>query len=361
MRRLPVSAATVLCLAFGPTAHAGVFLFGADPSVNIPTLITHPYGYTGTGGALTVEICLSATAVPIQAQVQQAINMWNARMVAHGNCTGRCSTLEDEPPPETNYFIVPTIVHELGHCALGLDHTNNDDNTSHTNTYAETSITNGDDKVPGSSDDVVTILPGARVLHFFRISDNNPFTIDGTVIDSLTYTRRFSDLPPGHLWPANGNRRVGSLLIEPTFSHSLMYSLGGPDTTYSAFIADDVNTVVFGETGLDEFAAPPDDADNYSVQLALVPTCTNADVQVRFSSLPGGNNRPLGLCDNIDIALIPIQGQSPRHYRLVPANAPNPWAVLTIDNGADWDVSALPFSDGFEAGDTSFWSYVSEP
>lgn len=44
MRRLPVSAATVLCLAFGPTAHAGVFLFGADPSVNIPTLITHPYG-----------------------------------------------------------------------------------------------------------------------------------------------------------------------------------------------------------------------------------------------------------------------------------------------------------------------------
>lgn len=361
MSRYSTIAVVALGLAFAIPARSGVFLFGADPAVNNPTLITHPYGYTGTGGSLTVRICLSSTAAQIQAQVQQAIDMWNTRLVAHGNCSGHCSTLEDTPPPETNYIIVPAIVHELGHCALGIDHINNDDNASHTNTYGESSITNGADGIPGSSDDVVTPLPGARVLHFFRFADDNPFTIDATVIDSFTYTRRISDLPPGHLWPASGNRRVGTLLGEPVFSHSLMYSLLGPATTYSAFIADDINTVAYAESGLDELAAPPDDADNYSVQLALVADCTSADVQFRFSSLAGGNSRPHGLCDNIDIALIPIQGQSPRHYRLVPANAPNPWAVLTIDNALDWDVSALPFSDGFESADTSFWSLVTEP
>lgn len=81
----------------------------------------------------------------------------------------------------------------------------------------------------------------------------------------------------------------------------------------------------------------------------------------RCSRTPRCNDRRLGLCDFFRIVGIPIAGQSLRHYRLASVGNPVPYAALTVDNGHDWDVSALPFHDGFDAGDTSFWSFVTEP
>ncbi|MBZ0089036.1 MAG: hypothetical protein K8H90_01525 [Thermoanaerobaculia bacterium] len=336
-----------------------MFIFADHPTIDNPSLIVHPYDYTGTGGSYTVNVCLSATATQIASQVQQAIDFWNAYPVSVGNCSGRCSTYEDSPPPEDNYFIVWTIVHELGHCALGLHHPNRDID-SRTRTYQGTvnEPPNNPDNVPGSSDDVASPLPGARLIHWYRVGQNNPFFNDASPIDNSTFTRVFANLPAGHNWAANGNRRVGVLLNQPVFSHSMMYTLGGPDTTYIALIPDDVDTVLFGASGLDEEALT---ADDYSVDLQLVADCANADIQVRFSSIAGGNDRPLGICDEIQLTGIPIAGQSLRHYRLEPDGSPWPYSVITIDNAHNWDVSALPFSDGFETGDASFWSFITEP
>lgn len=349
----------VIAWAVAAPARAGVFVFSDDSNVDNPSLVVHPYGYTGTGGLVTVDVCLSATGQQIASQVQQAIDFINTFPRGVGNCSGRCSTIEDSPPPETNFFIVWTIVHELTHCTLGLHHPNRDQD-SRTRTYQGTvrEPFENPDGVPGSSDDVAEPLPGARLVHWYRLGQNDPFYDDASPIDNTTFTRRIADLPAGHTWAANGNRSVGSHLDYPVFSHSLMYGLGGPNTTYSAFTPDDVNTIRFAASGLDEIAQNDDD---YALQLQIVPDCSSADVQVRFSSLAGGNDRSLGLCDQVKLVGIPIPGQTLRHYRLAPDGSPWPYAVVTVDNGHDWDVSALPFPDGFESGDTSFWSYVTEP
>jgi hypothetical protein len=67
-----------------------------------------------------------------------------------------------------------------------LGHANWDDLplTSFTNSKDAASIDDGLDNIRGSRDDVPSPLPGSRVLHWFRVSDNNPVVIDGTVIDS---------------------------------------------------------------------------------------------------------------------------------------------------------------------------------
>ena len=331
-----------LCFLVTPV-FSGVFLL-SDSSGFEPFIVVHPAGYTGTGGQLDVRICVefgSSTLVP---PLMTAMSIWNTLVPTLQNCDG-CRLWEEGPSGSAApSSMESTMLHELGHCAMGIDHINwaiNDN--SFTNTKDATSIDAGADGVRGSRDDIVSPLPGARLIHWFRIMDNDPFVIDGTVIDSSTFTRVFNDLPPGSSWSASGNRGVGDLL-GLTDTQSVMYSGIDDAQRYRDLTADDVNTVRLGMVGLDLLVGGGDD---YSVNLLYEADCASSDIEVRFSSLGPGR---FGVCE-ADLALIPT-GLLEIHHRIVPASGETR-IVVEINQDRMWDVV---FANGFEEGNLSQWA-----
>jgi len=127
-------------------------------------------------------------------------------------------------------------------------------------------VANCDDMLgcfPGvpKSDPSQTVPPFA-ITH--PLADNNPVIVDATVIDEATYSRSVAaNLPAGHTWAANGNRRVAESLGVP-LTQAVMYGLTVPEHEYSGLSADDVNMVRMGIAGEDLMAGTKDD---YTVEL----------------------------------------------------------------------------------------------
>jgi len=282
MRRLNLI--SIAMLAVGIPLNAGPFHL-SDSSLFDPFIVVHPPGYDGTGGTLEVRIC---AAEETRFAVLKAISIWNAAQRTTENCTA-CRLWEEGPSGSGEPFSMEsTVLHEMGHCVLGLGHINWNDGsseTSFTNTADATLMTPGADGIRGSSDDGVAPLPGARLIHWFRETDNNPLTIDSTTIDSATYTRRIIDLPTGHGWSANGNRGVG-LPLGFANTQAIMYSGIDAGQAYNSLAADEVNTVEFGMSGLDEDAGT---ADDYTIELIYVDDCAAADVEVQYFSFGMGS------------------------------------------------------------------------
>lgn len=129
----PVFAATLL-LGTVP-AFAGTYFQVFDrgqlspgPDDVPPFAIMHPIGYDGTGGMLTIGICVRAGSEEPVTPTQNAIAMWNALTPMTGNCVN-CFLWEEPSPPESSQNPTTTLVHELGHCAMGLDHINLEEDT----------------------------------------------------------------------------------------------------------------------------------------------------------------------------------------------------------------------------------------
>lgn len=325
---------------------AGVFAFSTDPDLD-PFIIVHPPGYDGTGGDLVVRIC---SAQETRHAVLVAIDTWNALERTTQNCTD-CRLWEEGPSGSSEPLTMETTtIHELGHCAMGLGHINWLDDpveTSYTNGTEINFFTDGPDGIRGSSDDGVSPPAGARVVHWFRTADNDPFVIDSTTIDSSTYTRRKIDLPTGHTWPASGNRGVG-LLLGQLDSQAVMYSGADVLQVYHGLSADDVNTVEFGMSGLDETAGT---ADDYAIQLEFAEDCADADIEVRYESL-GSTAR--GGCF-ADLESLAPAGQLDIHHKLIPIGGPG-FERVRVDINSDLDWSFEVFTDGFEDGTTGNWS-----
>ena len=192
---------------------AGTFFLPASAS---PDSITHPEGYSGNGGQLMINVCIapdSLSSQQMQIPTENAVRTWDGLVPTTGNLqTGGSVT-------GTDYESV--VLHELGHC-LGLDHVNlasdtpgvstaNEDYTRSKPGNSNFDLNSGADGIPGSHDDI----RGDDVnLHWFRKSNNDPFTI-GEIIDSTTYSRDIIDLPTGHTYAANADRDVGVALGYP--------------------------------------------------------------------------------------------------------------------------------------------------
>jgi len=203
----------LLVSLFPGDAQAGVYLKIDSATMDYASfIVVHPLGYDGTGGKISLKVC------PKDPDFKNAtlaiIELWNTLMSETENCKN-CLLLDDEPSnqnPEDFFDLTSILLHEVGHCAMGLGHTNWP-GTSFTATQSAVAIDEGTDMVRGSHDDSVTPFPGSRVVHWFREADNNPIIIDGTPIDGATYTRRFQDFPAGSSWPANANRDVAEALV----------------------------------------------------------------------------------------------------------------------------------------------------
>ena len=355
-----ITSAFLLGFLFSTQVFGGVYAKSIDPAYTAP-IVVHPNTYNGTGGQIEIGVCLTGSAeTHIRADVEHAIKVWNELTPYSMNCSGPCT------PPQTNQtepffaIVYSVVLHELGHAALGLDHVNWVDpsnvHTPFTATRGATGITWGVDQVPGSRDDVVSPLPGAQVVHWYRLSDNNPIVIDNTVINNSTYSRNLFSFPNGDRWSASANSRVAELLGSES-TQSVMISTMPVRSSYIYLTADDVNTVSFAMTGI--LPEPEQPQDDYSYQLVLQNGCDSAQVEIDYTlfippSLQGGRSF---------FRLANLPGGTNNHRRVVPEIG-NTRILISI-NAAPTDAEPEPdfvlplvfllFVDGFENGGTARW------
>ena len=97
----------------------GAYVFAGE--ANGVDLIAHPNGYSGTGGTVTVKVCIKP-GTPNEASMvvptQNIINTWNRLSGATGNLEIPSADLSN-----SEYDWESVAVHEVGHC-IGLAHPN---------------------------------------------------------------------------------------------------------------------------------------------------------------------------------------------------------------------------------------------
>lgn len=344
----------------GPAAHAGVFLDMHNTAPQHPTFtVVHSPGYTGTGGTLALSVCVEPESPPaLREAVDQAIATWNNLLPMTGNCLG-CLTLEEPDPaprPLPVIELFQTVLHELGHCAMGLDHPNwlldpmNGQPPIPTDFTAGRAVQSWSDPdgVPGSQDDRPSPSPGSLLIHWYRIADNDPVIVDGTIIDRNTYTRSLAPLiGMGQFWAANANRRSAELLGAVN-TQTVMFAAQSEGTNTLGLASDEVNMARFAATGLDKLDGTDDD---YQVALEIAETCADATIRVSFDRLPAGTN---GSCI-ASLEQMPVQPDpTAQHYVVAPFPGETQ-LLVRINSLTDWDFE-LVFIDGFAGGDTSEWT-----
>ncbi|TDJ15553.1 MAG: hypothetical protein E2O66_01195, partial [Deltaproteobacteria bacterium] len=280
-------ALTALALFAPAPARAGAFVFSGE--ANGVDVVTHPTGYTGSGGTVSVTVCIdptSANAAEMEIPVRNIVDTWNQRDPITGNLLLGGSN--DIPSNGVDFESV--ALHELGHC-IGEAHANlaSESNLSDPQANATKSTdgadngfdtNNGADDVYGSSDD---LRDDDVNLHWFRKSNNNPFSIANTV-DSSTYSRDLADLPSGDNFAANGDRSVSSLLGVPN-TEAVMQQGTFVDEDQRRLSHDDAATLLYAMSGIDEIAGTSDD---YALSLSYGGLATNCDVILDFDNAQTG-------------------------------------------------------------------------
>lgn len=246
---------------------AGAYLFADE--ANGLDLVTHPNTFTTGVGTVEVRVCIdpaSINASDMEIPVQNNIRVYNQLQPTTGNLfLGGNNNI-----PGGKIDFESVALHEIGHC-LGMAHVNaasesglsggNLNYTKATDGANGTLDLNvGIDGIIGSSDD---IRGDDGNLHWYRKSNNNPFSI-ASIVDSSTYTVDLADVQAlGHSFAANADRDVGPLYgvsnTEAVMQQGTFY-----DEAQRTLAPDDVATLLYAASGLDEVAGTTDD---YNVTL----------------------------------------------------------------------------------------------
>ncbi|MEM7481971.1 MAG: hypothetical protein AAF481_12420 [Acidobacteriota bacterium] len=322
-------------------ADAGAFIGASDAN---PDRILHPRGYDGTGGVVTVGICIDPDSIAVsemEIPLRNVIAVWNALEPTTGNVRrGDGSELD---PDQIDWE--STILHEVGHC-IGLSHPNLASESpvaSADRNYTKTGagpngvfdLDAGADGVKGSADDV---RGDDLNRHWYQNGVNNPFTLPATV-DFTTYSRTLENLPPGDLFPANGDLTVSALYGVPNTEASMQQGARSGEEQRT-LVADDVATLRLGMSGLDEIAGT---ADDYTVHLVYAGVSDSCDLVVRLI-----NTSSFAFCSS---SRTTIEGN---HQRITSSSVTTGdfnWFFTTERIGGE-EI----FSDGFESGDTTLWT-----
>jgi len=247
--------------------------------------VTHPIGYSGAPGVLTVTIGIDPTSVfaaQMVQPVQNNIAVLNGLVPTTPNLvSGGANNI---PAGFVDWESVN--LHEMGH-AIGLAHVNAASESGLVGTDREyTKATNGinnvfnlnagADVIKGSADD---IRGDDDNLHWYRTLNNNPMTIAGTV-DSTTYARVLTFLPAGDTFAANADRTVTAALGFPD-SEAVMQQGTFSDEAQRTLVHDDAAGIRYAATGIDETVGGGDD---YTLNLVFAGLTTAADVVIDFDN-----------------------------------------------------------------------------
>ncbi len=348
-----------------------------DPACSFvpPFAEVHPYGFTGLETAVELKVCVDAAALESGPTIASAIAVWEAlQPVANRNCQ-HCTTWEGVLNTDGRLWAHSVILHELGHCALGLDHVERPRQlTSDPQTFENSSFTRsanaatvpealdaGPDGVRGSRDDFHEGIfpdPIADSVSWFKTTGtapNDPFAIDDVIIDSNTFSRAIDEVPPGDTWAASGNLNV-ALLLGYLQQQSVMYGLYQPKQYFRGLAADDVSMVKMARTSLDFLAGT---ADDYTVDLVFVGDCSNpADIRVRYGPVSAGS---FGECRNLKInySFTPPNPLLAHHFSVNRFDLDLPLEIHLKEN-AVWTLGEPIFEDAFESGDFAEWDTLND-
>jgi hypothetical protein len=291
MKQLRIKQISLLLLivasifGYGEQAHAGSYIFAGE--ANGVDVVTHPKGYVGTGGEITVTVGIATTTDPtfqtqMEIPMRNAIKVWNEQQVT----TGNLGFGSDNDIPSNAIDYESTLLHEMGHC-IGLGHVNLASESGLTGAdqnYTKTTdgIDNvfnlgiGPDNVRGSHDD---IRGDDENLHWFNIGVNNPFTI-ASPVDASTYSRNLTDLPGSETFSTNGDRTVATLpKYNVTDTEAVMQQGTSNDEAQRMLTADGVATLQLGMSGLDMVAGTSDD---YTINFQYIGVDDSADILVHI-------------------------------------------------------------------------------
>lgn len=287
---LIATAVVTSALLIPASAQAGGYVFSRN-NPGIVGLTTHPTGYNGTGGTLDVNVCIvpGTNDTEMEQSIINNIAIWNKNQSTTSNLR---TTLPSDNGLAVDFESV--ALHEVGHC-VGLSHpnlatesgviaANRDYTASIEGPNGTFNLGLGADGIQGSPDDV----RGDDInMHFFYSATNNPFS-EQAVIDSTTYTRDIASLPLGDNFPANADRNVSgqarygspnteTSMQQGTFSGEIQRTLGH----------DDVSTVRYAASGLDEIQG---NADDYELNLIYggISAAGSCDINIAFDAVQTG-------------------------------------------------------------------------
>ena len=282
-----LGAAAAIGTWLAPSLHSWAYVFAGDR--NGVDVVAHPPGYMGDGGTVRVTVGIDPTSPHAREMVTSVRNIvatFNGLRPTTGNLVVGAG---NNVP--ANYIDFESVaLHEVGH-ALGLAHPNAATESGlppeeHNYTKATKGANGrfdldpGADAVIGSSDD----MRGDDVnLHWFRRSNNNPFTIAGRV-DSTNYARDMADLPAGHRFAANADRTVGSRLGVAN-TEAVMQQGTGRDEAQRTLGHDDVAGLRYAMSGVDGQVGT---ADDYTLVLEYAGLDANADIVIKFDDSETG-------------------------------------------------------------------------
>ena len=322
-------------LAFQATT-IGAGTFSGAGETNGLDVIRHPLGYDGSGGPLTLTVCVDPTTGDPQSEIplQLAISTWNQGQGTTGNISSTAGV------PITDLDFQSVALRGLGLC-LGLDDPSDGSGfTRATNGTNDTfDLDPGSDTVPGTADDNRN---DDGSLFWFRIADNLPFNQSPTV-DSTTFGRDSASLPEGDNFP-NTTTRAVALQLGVVGTEGVMVSSLQPGEAKRELTWDDEATLRYGESGLDELAST---ADDYQTRLVYVGVSDSCDIRVTFEK-----QEDLVACPGF---LGSVGGPDDGHFTA------NLLGFMAFSDSVNWyfdDHGAL-FLDGFETGDSSRWNLSS--
>lgn len=279
-------------------ADAFSYIFAGE--TNGLDIVTHPIGYTGTGGVINVSVGIDATSMDdgmsntalMEVSVQNVIRTWNALVPTTGNVVSDFVNI-----PIGQFDFESVLLHEVGH-SIGIGHNNlgvqtgvgganTDFGASGNGIDNSFNFGAGVDGVVGTRDDV---RGDDQNLNYFRTSgaaadQNNPFTIDA-VVDSTTYSRDLADLPVGDLYAGVASLQNASTIASVANNTEAVMNQGTANNQIQRTLAhDDVAAIRYANSGLDSLAGT---ADDYTLVLTYAGITGAADILIDFDNSQTG-------------------------------------------------------------------------